>query len=167
MNTSQLWYGYRYEWYFEIDRILFMVMFFIYLSLYFDYLYLYWVLTVCHFFFFTGLKCVELKTRTTKFWRHQKDKPDTYLATIEAIYYFLRDYHEYFIPRPYRGEYDNLLFFFCFMYQKIRKFHDGGKHLKAYKNKNKMPQEVQTWYSWEDYCIPYSFVSGIRILARI
>uniref|UniRef100_A0A8C2YSU9 tRNA-uridine aminocarboxypropyltransferase 1 n=1 Tax=Chinchilla lanigera TaxID=34839 RepID=A0A8C2YSU9_CHILA len=36
-----------------------------------------------------GLLQVELKTRKTCFWRHQKGKPDTFLSTIEAIYYFL------------------------------------------------------------------------------
>ncbi|KAI0241743.1 DTW domain-containing protein 1 [Lamellibrachia satsuma] len=79
-----------------------------------------------------GLQRIELKSRETKFWRHQKDKPRTYLATIEAIYYFICDYHEYVMPTVYQGEYDNLLFLFCFMYQKIRHLFDGGKHLKAY-----------------------------------
>ncbi len=32
----------------------------------------------------------------------------------------------------YEGQYDNLLFFFCFMYQKIKGLYDGGKSLKAY-----------------------------------
>lgn len=79
-----------------------------------------------------GLQRIELKSRETKFWRHQKDKPRTYLATIEAIYYFMCDYHEHVMLTDYQGEYDNLLFLFCFMYQKIRHLFDGGKHLKAY-----------------------------------
>ncbi|GAB1610634.1 DTW domain-containing protein 1-like [Argonauta hians] len=83
-----------------------------------------------------GIRCVELKTRHTKFWRHQRDKPNTYLSTIEAIYYFLRDYHSIFLSEDYHGEYDNLLFFFCFMYQKIRRMYDGGHRLLAYKQQN-------------------------------
>lgn len=82
-----------------------------------------------------GIRCVELKTRTTKFWRHQQDKPETYLSTIEAIYYFLKDYHQLFLTEEYNGQYDNLLFFFCFMYQKIRGLYNGGHHLLAYQTK--------------------------------
>ncbi|CAH1775502.1 unnamed protein product [Owenia fusiformis] len=79
-----------------------------------------------------GLQCIELKSRETKFWRHQKDKPRTYLATIEAIYYFLLEYHQSFVPSEYIGQYDDLLFFFVFMYGKIKELYDGGKQLKAY-----------------------------------
>jgi len=78
---------------------------------------------------------VELKSEKTKFWRHQKDIPDTYLSTVEAIYYFLREFHEHFVKEPYEGSYDNLLFFFTFMYKKIRHMYDGGEHLKAYKGR--------------------------------
>ncbi|XP_060708999.1 tRNA-uridine aminocarboxypropyltransferase 1 [Hemiscyllium ocellatum] len=64
---------------------------------------------------------VELRTRKTCFWRGQKGKPDTYLATIEAIYYFLVDYHRLLLKQNYNGEYDNLLFFYSFMYRLINK----------------------------------------------
>ncbi|XP_008568652.1 PREDICTED: DTW domain-containing protein 1 [Galeopterus variegatus] len=67
-----------------------------------------------------GLLQVELKTRKTCFWRHQKGKPDTFLSTIEAIYYFLVDYHTDMLKEKYRGQYDNLLFFYSFMYQLIK-----------------------------------------------
>ncbi|XP_043837274.1 LOW QUALITY PROTEIN: tRNA-uridine aminocarboxypropyltransferase 1 [Dromiciops gliroides] len=67
-----------------------------------------------------GLLQVELKTRKTCFWRHQKGKPDTFLSTIEAIYYFLVDYHTAFLKEQYKGQYDNLLFFYSFMYQLIK-----------------------------------------------
>ncbi|XP_061172718.1 tRNA-uridine aminocarboxypropyltransferase 1-like [Saccostrea echinata] len=83
------------------------------------------------------LTCVQLKSRETKFWRHQKDNPATYLSTIEAVYYLVRDYHDLFVDNIYDGEYDNLLFFFNFMYQKIRTTYDGGKSLKAYKQRAK------------------------------
>lgn len=62
-----------------------------------------------------GLQQVELKSENTRFWRHQRDKPRSYLATIEAIYFFLKDFHENFISKNYEGQYDNLLFFFCFV----------------------------------------------------
>nr|XP_060611297.1 tRNA-uridine aminocarboxypropyltransferase 1 [Anolis sagrei ordinatus] len=67
-----------------------------------------------------GLLQVELKSRKTCFWRHQKGKPDTCLSTIEAIYYFLVDYHKEVLKEKYEGQYDNLLFFFSFMYKLIR-----------------------------------------------
>lgn len=86
-----------------------------------------------------GLRCLELKTRRTKFWRHQEDVPDTYLSTVEAVYYFMRDFHEIFIGTSYSGEYDNLLFFFMFMYGKIRKIYDGGEELRAYKKRKVTP----------------------------
>ncbi|XP_036400153.1 tRNA-uridine aminocarboxypropyltransferase 1 [Megalops cyprinoides] len=71
---------------------------------------------------------VELKTRKTCFWRHQKGSPDTYLATIEAIYYFLKDYHEQCLAQEYQGEYDNLLFFYSYLHQLINKAkHSAGK----------------------------------------
>ncbi|KAF7666624.1 hypothetical protein LDENG_00099250 [Lucifuga dentata] len=64
---------------------------------------------------------VELKMRKTCFWRHQKGKPDTYLSTIEAIYYFLKDYHEHCLAQEYSGEYDNLLFFYAYLHSVITK----------------------------------------------
>ncbi|KAM9861025.1 tRNA-uridine aminocarboxypropyltransferase 1 isoform 1-T2 [Aulostomus maculatus] len=59
---------------------------------------------------------VELKTRKTCFWRYQKGKPETYLATIEAIYYFLKDFHQLCLAREYEGDYDNLLFFYSYLH---------------------------------------------------
>uniref|UniRef100_UPI003AAF9C26 tRNA-uridine aminocarboxypropyltransferase 1 n=1 Tax=Centroberyx gerrardi TaxID=166262 RepID=UPI003AAF9C26 len=64
---------------------------------------------------------VELKMRKTCFWRHQKGKPDTYLSTIEAIYYFLKDYHKHCLAQEYSGEYDNLLFFYSYLHSLITK----------------------------------------------
>ncbi|XP_005089263.2 tRNA-uridine aminocarboxypropyltransferase 1 isoform X2 [Aplysia californica] len=79
-----------------------------------------------------SLPKVELHSRNTHFWRWQEGTPKTYLSTIEAIYYFMRDVHEMFISKEYNNEYDNLLFFFCHLYSKIRKTSKGGKGIKAY-----------------------------------
>nr|XP_057945477.1 tRNA-uridine aminocarboxypropyltransferase 1 [Doryrhamphus excisus] len=70
---------------------------------------------------------VELKTRKTCFWRSQKGKPDTYLATIEAIYYFLKDFHEQCLAQEYNGEYDNLLFFYSYLHTVVNKSMDRKK----------------------------------------
>ncbi|XP_068605703.1 tRNA-uridine aminocarboxypropyltransferase 1 isoform X1 [Brachionichthys hirsutus] len=64
---------------------------------------------------------VELRTRKSCFWRHQKGKPDTYLATIEAIYYFLKDFHLHCLAQEYNGEYDNLLFFYSYLHSVVNK----------------------------------------------
>jgi len=78
-----------------------------------------------------GLPCVIIESRNTIFWRYQKGKPKEYLATIEAIYYFLVDYHQIVIKKEYLGEYDNMLFFFKFMYSKIHELYDHNT-LRAY-----------------------------------
>ena len=69
-------------------------------------------------FLFPGLPSVMLTSHKSLFWRHQKNKPATYLATIEAIYYFFVDFHNVTQQQQqkdlerYDGRYDNLLFFF-------------------------------------------------------
>jgi len=82
------------------------------------------------------LSRVELARHETKFWRHQLDKPPTYLSTIEAIYYTAHDYHCLLHERggeEYSGQYDNLLFFFVYFYIKIRTVAGKtGKVIKAY-----------------------------------
>ena len=55
------------------------------------------------------------------FWRYQKGEADTSLATIEALYFFFRDYElalnklksyeEYYAQG---GKYDNLLYYYAF-----------------------------------------------------
>ncbi|BFZ18070.1 hypothetical protein BsWGS_21109 [Bradybaena similaris] len=68
-----------------------------------------------------NLKRVELQTRNSNFWRTQDGVPKTYLSTIEAIYYFIKDLHTLFIDSEYHHEYDNLLFFFCHIYSRVQK----------------------------------------------
>ncbi|XP_052095368.1 tRNA-uridine aminocarboxypropyltransferase 1-like isoform X2 [Mytilus californianus] len=72
-----------------------------------------------------GLPYIMLKDRESKFWRHQRENPPSYLSTIEAIYYLLCDYHDFFISVNYNGDYDNLMFFFSFMYNKIHGLYIG------------------------------------------
>ncbi|XP_046466396.1 tRNA-uridine aminocarboxypropyltransferase 1 [Neodiprion pinetum] len=106
------------------------------------------------------LDCVVLKSRISQFWRHQKSSPRWYLATIEAIHQFLVELHtnafgalenysaepleaveaenptddiaESFLTHKYSGQYDNLLYFFKYMYEKIHSIYDHDK-LWAYK----------------------------------
>lgn len=59
----------------------------------------------------------------TQYWRSQKGYSDEGLATIEAIYYFLKEYHEKVLKKPYDGEYDDILFIYKFLHKKIYQLH--------------------------------------------
>lgn len=93
--------------------------------------------TVCIYFpffsicLFLDLPRVQLHEIESLFWRYQRGNPATHLATIEAIYHFTVLYHKHFLQKEYSGEYDNLLFFFRFMFQKIRTIYDPNS-LRAY-----------------------------------
>ncbi|XP_035230137.1 tRNA-uridine aminocarboxypropyltransferase 1-like, partial [Stegodyphus dumicola] len=79
-----------------------------------------------------ALPCVVLNSHKSVFWRYYRGKHETHLSTVEAIYYFLVELHCLSYPDlPYLGQYDNMLFFFKFMYYKIRTLYDPLK-LKAY-----------------------------------
>eukprot|EP00667_Euglena_gracilis_P022488 EG_transcript_25081 len=76
---------------------------------------------VCQF------KRVRLDHHRSIFWRYQK-KDDTFLATIEAIYFFFVEYRNAVLAKEgsearYDGEYDDLLFFYSHMYQTIQQFY--------------------------------------------
>jgi len=45
------------------------------------------------------LPTVMIEARSTVFWRNQKGKSAEHLATIEAIYYFMVDYHTHVLGR--------------------------------------------------------------------
>ena len=77
------------------------------------------------------LKKVKIDDRDTVFWRYQTGKSTKHLATIEAIYYFLVDFHTKVLNQPYNSEYDQLLFLYKFMYGKIHKLYDRSK-LRSY-----------------------------------
>lgn len=79
------------------------------------------------------LPSILLTSHRSLFWRYYEGKHETHLSTIEAVYYFLQELHSLIHPEePYYGQYDNILFFFKFMYFKIRTFYDPKK-LKAYR----------------------------------
>lgn len=77
------------------------------------------------------LPCVKLKIRLSQFWRHQKGSPRWFLATIEAIHQLFVEYIE--IDNQSNEEnYDNLLYFFRFMYEQIHQLYEHDK-LISYK----------------------------------
>eukprot|EP00698_Gefionella_okellyi_P015048 TRINITY_DN4217_c0_g1_i1.p1 TRINITY_DN4217_c0_g1~~TRINITY_DN4217_c0_g1_i1.p1 ORF type:complete len:167 (+),score=43.28 TRINITY_DN4217_c0_g1_i1:162-662(+) len=66
------------------------------------------------------LKKVVIPSRKTLFWRYQPEKRgDECLATIEAIYFFYRDFVEK-SKGSYNGEVDNLLLFYVHQYNRIQ-----------------------------------------------
>lgn len=81
------------------------------------------------------LRRVELRDHETQFWRCHEGLATSCLSTIEAVYYFMREYHEDILGSTYANEYDNLLFFFNYLYRTIRERQHGGKELKAYQRK--------------------------------
>ncbi|XP_044752726.1 tRNA-uridine aminocarboxypropyltransferase 1 [Coccinella septempunctata] len=108
------------------------------------------------------IPCVVIANRISQFWRHQKGSPRWYLATIEAIHQFLIEIHLYKwgldkdykgihncfsenailhldqlfnqTESAYRGQYDNLLYFFKHMFRLIHTYYDH-KDLYAYKRR--------------------------------
>eukprot|EP00128_Syssomonas_multiformis_P013923 Colp12_sorted_trinity150504_noHs@12529 len=67
------------------------------------------------------LKRVRIRVERTRFWRVQNLDPFN-LATVEAIYYLYRHYAEDFeCGGNYDGRYDDLLYYFIYLYNKIQK----------------------------------------------
>lgn len=67
-----------------------------------------------------ALRRVKISEVNTLFWRPQKNKPPTHLATIEAIYHFFRQYAEAFeCSGEYDGRYDDLMFWFVYWHRLI------------------------------------------------
>ena len=65
------------------------------------------------------IRHVRINSHETLFWRFQKYSRN-YLATIEAIYWFYRDYQDAYSYEPYQGQFDNLLFYFKLNYDLIQ-----------------------------------------------
>lgn len=99
---------------------------------------------------------MEIDSHDTKFWRYQLDKPTTYLSTIEAIYYCIKEYDDITktnLPnniscpqisnisdkiKVSTDNFDDLLFFFSFFYRKIRRTAiEEGRTLKSYTNQRR------------------------------
>ncbi|KAI7906654.1 DTW domain-containing protein [Cokeromyces recurvatus] len=75
------------------------------------------------------MQCVTIAPRQTHFWRFQNVN-DEHLATIEAIYYFYREFSETFEDSSYDGRYDNLMFYYKFFYQLIQTTYRKNKSVK-------------------------------------
>ncbi len=77
-----------------------------------------------------NLKMVKIQTEKTVFWRYQTGMQDTSLATIEALYFFFRDYEvalncgkDY---SKYNHKWDNFLWFYAYNYKIIQDAYTTG-----------------------------------------
>ena len=87
-------------------------------------------------FDFSGLCRVEIQNQHTNYWRCHSGLPTTCLSTIEAIYYFVREYSEHVLGEPYMHQFDNILFFFNHYYHIIRgKYKAYDRHMMNKKSK--------------------------------
>lgn len=99
---------------------------------------------------------IILQNRPSQFWRYQKGSPRWYLSTVEALHQLMLELHlcawgcseqykselikDYPVHgpenheqcTPYNGQYDNLLYFFKYMYEKLNTLYSHGD-LLAYK----------------------------------
>ena len=74
------------------------------------------------------LKKVVIQSHETVFWRYQHLGKSN-LATIEAIYYFYREWYDAF-KLPYLGQVDDLLYFYCYQYKKIQKYYNDRPEIR-------------------------------------
>ncbi|KAJ1650638.1 hypothetical protein IWQ61_008612 [Dispira simplex] len=77
---------------------------------------------------------VTIQPRATRFWRYQQFS-DTHLATIEAIYFFYREYYDAYLrtksspgtpPNEYAGQYDDLMFYYKYFYNLIQRTYQAN-----------------------------------------
>lgn len=73
---------------------------------------------ICNNEYVKGIPHIQITQYNTLFWRYQNCGPNC-LATIEAIYYFFKEY-QMRMSGTYEGQYDNLLFYFAYHYQLIQ-----------------------------------------------
>ncbi|KAG8179888.1 hypothetical protein JTE90_017420 [Oedothorax gibbosus] len=79
------------------------------------------------------LPCVSLSgSYPSLYWRYSRLKGPSHLSTVEALHRFCGELHSALrLPRDDRSQYDNLLFFFRFMYFRIRAQY-GPHNIRAY-----------------------------------
>eukprot|EP01114_Cavostelium_apophysatum_P013615 TRINITY_DN3333_c0_g1_i1.p1 TRINITY_DN3333_c0_g1~~TRINITY_DN3333_c0_g1_i1.p1 ORF type:complete len:250 (-),score=39.58 TRINITY_DN3333_c0_g1_i1:114-863(-) len=86
-----------------------------------------------------NVTCLKIRSHKTRFWRYQKHGED-FLATVEAIYYFVQEYHTK-LTGSYEGQYDNLLYFFAYQYDLIqRTYKNSDKNFWRIENYVKKPR---------------------------
>ncbi|KAJ6241597.1 dtw domain-containing protein [Anaeramoeba flamelloides] len=89
---------------------------------------------------------IQINNYKTRFWRYQNISVH-YLSTIEAIYYFFKEFVTHKNNGKYEGQVDNLLFFFEYTFQLIQKKYKREKkpfkHIKGYIKNNENDEDVE------------------------
>ena len=88
-----------------------------------------------------GLQHVKIRAARTAFWRYQRKGQD-HLSTVEALYWFMREFSEARSGGKYDGSCDNLLWYFSFNYALIQKYYNKRRdrsfvHIPGYIHYNK------------------------------
>lgn len=73
-----------------------------------------------------ALTSVKISTEETTFWRYQ-EVDSSNLATVEALYFFFKEYDEAISDKPYDGKYDDLLYYYTFNYNLIQERYTTAK----------------------------------------
>ncbi|EFA83928.1 hypothetical protein PPL_02998 [Heterostelium album PN500] len=90
------------------------------------------------------LRCIKIDQHKTLFWRYQKHG-DSFLATIEAIYYFYKEFHQRLHNNTYEGQYDDLLYYYTFFYRLIQNtYKEGDRHFWRKENYIKPEKTLET-----------------------
>ena len=66
-----------------------------------------------------ALTKVKISNHNTLFWRYQHESPE-FLSTMEAIYFFMKEFIQAQNHGNYSGEVDNLLWYYVFQYEQIQ-----------------------------------------------
>lgn len=74
------------------------------------------------------LPVIRLNSYRTQYWRPQHGHTEEDLATVEAVYYAMREYRDVTVKdSPYDGDFDDLLFWFDYFHR----FVNDGRGLNA------------------------------------
>jgi DTW domain-containing protein YfiP len=63
-----------------------------------------------------NLTRIKIQNHRTLFWRYQNESPE-FLATIEAIYFFFKEFYTVLNGGTYNSECDDILYFYAFQYE--------------------------------------------------
>lgn len=81
-----------------------------------------------------NMRKIKIECAETNFWRYQH-LGNKHLSTIETIYYMLVQFHTAFEKREYGGEYDDMLFFFSYMYELIQNYYNSNPGMEFRRKK--------------------------------
>ncbi|CAG8520705.1 uncharacterized protein OCT59_021405 [Rhizophagus irregularis] len=88
-----------------------------------------------------NIRKVTINPQKTLFWRYQ-NKSENYLATIEALYYFLKEYYVTYESitdneNSYNGKYDDLLWYYKYFYEFIQSSYRNDKGKKHFTTRHR------------------------------